>query len=187
MSVRVTCGLPVLIFRAQLTTLCSSPAQSPPSSGFLVQGALSPLPGLGAAELRFAAPNAQAKGFTVFGLSPVNVGRGTAQLWCGHRLLCPSRSPLCLLFSRHSWDPAALAVCGGVSSALCACSPHTRRCWKVWAMSSHSSCKPRKRPRRSSRESEPLNPAQDGSWGPPVVFGCFPTPVTLIAQGRILP
>lgn len=126
MSVRVTCGLPVLIFRAQLTTLCSSPAQSPPSSGCLVQGALSPLPGLGAAELWFAAPNAQAKGFTVFGLSPVNVGRGTAQLWCGrHRapvsLLVPSVPPV-LQAQLGPCSPGC--VWRGQLCSLCLQSPH---------------------------------------------------------------
>lgn len=194
------------IFRAQITTLCSCPAESLLSSGCLVQsgaqGALSPLPGLAPAQLWFAGPNAQSSTIPAFGLSPVSVGRGTAQLWCGHRFLCPSWSPLCPLFSRHSgavllsgfdWHPGALALPGGISSVLFFdCSPRTRRCWKAWAMSSHSSSKPRKRPRRSSRESELLNPAPGWALGPGVVFVCwghnaFPIPVTLIDQGRILP
>lgn len=68
------------------------------------------------------------------------------------------------------WDPPALSC--RISFVLFDCSPRTRLCWKVWAMSSRSSSKPRKPPQRSYRESEPLNPASGWALGPGMVFAC---------------
>ncbi|XP_074408020.1 transmembrane and coiled-coil domain-containing protein 6 isoform X2 [Zonotrichia albicollis] len=62
---------------------------------------------------------------------------------------------------------AVLEGVGCVLPQLCAlcCSPLTRQCWKVWAMSSLSSSKPRKHPQRSSRWSwTQLCPSTCSSW-----------------------
>lgn len=156
-------GFPCARFQSSFLLQLNLP--HPVAAWPVAQGALSPLPGLGPAGLWFAGPNAQTRTSAVFGLSPVNMGRGLSSgVVTGS---CVPPGPLCALSSPCSagfaWHPGSVR---GISSVPFACSPPTRQCWKVWAMSSHSSSKPRKPPQRSSRESEPLNPAPGWAPGP---------------------
>lgn len=100
---------------------------NPPSSGCLVCSTGTPVPSAWPGSIRAVVcrSNAQTRTFAVFGLSPVNMGRGTAQLWCGHRFLCLSWSPLCPLFSRFSWVCLAAWLCQRDQlCSLCLQSPH---------------------------------------------------------------